>query len=62
MSIPLKLFLAAISLERKYVFRDVCIKANLDLMFRVNFFKWRTAWRLVLSVKMTSYKKGNGIS
>ena len=35
MSIPLKLFLA-ISLERKSVFRDVRIKANLDVLSERN--------------------------
>ena len=39
------------SLERKSVFG---IKANLDLKFWVNSIKWRTEWRLVLSMKMTS--------
>ena len=50
---PLKLVLA-ISLERKSVFRDVRIKAKLDLIFGANAIKWRTEWRLVLSMKMTS--------
>ena len=50
------------ALERKSVFRDVRIKANLDLMFLVNAKKWWIAWRYSLSMKVSIKMKENGIS
>ena len=49
-----------LALERKSVFREVRINANLDLMSLVS--KWRRALEYVLSMKATSKKKANSIS
>ena len=47
-----------LAFERKGVFRDVRIKANLDLMWLVS--KWRRALGYVLRMKATSKMKANG--
>ena len=52
MSIPLKLFLA-ISLERKSAFRDVRIKANLDVLSERN--------KMADSVEISSVDENNFI-
>ena len=49
-----------LAIKRKGVFRDINIKAYLDLMWLVN--KWRWASGKVLSMKATTKKKADGKS
>ena len=50
------------ALERKFVFREVRIKADLDLMFLVKAKLGRIAWRYSLSMKANFKMMENGIS